>query len=551
MTPLPSKPTTIPALFRAAVDTRGDDIAFGAVQRGNVAWRSWNELAHAVEALRDRLLRHGVKRGDRVVQISPNCANWVIADLAIQSAGGVHVPLHSTLAEAQIREQIAHCEPRVVLVRDPALAGKLRAATPGKGRAAGQPLIGAADDWLAASGLATPPVAISAAHGPPDLQPDDLATILYTSGTTGAPRGVMLTQRNLTSNAIATTEQVQPGPHELRLGLLPLSHIYARTCDLYSWIYHGGRYVLAESRETIFRDLALVRPTVINAVPYFYQKVVDELRTRGAGDDEAALRQLLGGQMACCHCGGAPLAPEVDRFFAHRGLPIFCGYGLTEASPVISNTRADCYVPGTVGRPLPNIDLRLAHDGEVQVRGESIMRGYWRDEAATAAVLQDGWLQTGDLGALDPDGSLRIVGRKKELLVLATGKKVAPTQVEQLLAGSPLIEQACVLGDGRKFLAALIVPNGDQLKREIRARRLLVWSKRRAVTHPQVRSLYRQEIDRCLGDVAHCEQIREFIILPRAFSADLGELTAKLSLKRDAIAKNFARQIEKMFGGIA
>jgi long-chain acyl-CoA synthetase len=357
----------------------------------------------------------------------------------------------------------------------------------------------------------------------------------------------MLTQRNLAANAVATTDQIGPDEDDLRLGILPLSHIYARTCDLYSWIYHGGRFVLAESRETVFRDLGLVQPTVINAVPYFYQKVVDELRMRGGAEDEAALRELFGGRIRLCLCGGAALAPEVDRFFAERGLPILCGYGLTEASPVISISTADTYVSGTVGRPLANLEIRLAEDGEVQVRGESVMRGYWRDEEATAAAIEDGWLKTGDLGAFDSDGSLRIVGRKKELLVLATGKKVAPTQVETLLAGSPLVEQACVLGDGRKFLAALIVPNGDAIRKEIRERRLWVWSKRRAVTHPKVKALYRAEIDRCLSQIGHCEQIGQFVILPRAFSQDLGELTAKLSLRREVIAKNFAREIEGMY----
>ncbi len=216
---------------------------------------------------------------------------------------------------------------------------------------------------------------------------------------------------------------------------------------------------------------------------------------------------------------------------------------------MISITTRDSYVPGTVGRPLPELELRLADDGELQVRGESIMRGYWQDEAATAEVLRDGWLCTGDLASLDEGGNLRIVGRKKELMVLATGKKVAPTQVEQLLAGSPLVEQACVVGEGRKFLAAIIVPNGDALRREIRRQRLVVWSKQRAVTHPKVLALYRQEIDRCLSASAQCEQIGAFVLLPRAFSADRGEVTPKLSLRREAIAKNFASEIERMYGG--
>jgi long-chain acyl-CoA synthetase len=550
MTHISTELATIPALFQAAVAAGGDRPALGAVEGGRVVWRSWNELAADVDGLRRQLVERDVRPGDRVVQVSANCADWVTADLAIQAAGAVHVPVHPSLANAQIREQIAHSGARVVLVRDRALAERLRGQPVGEGRAEGGLVVEVAAELREErqSGGSADPSADLRVTGAAAAGPDDLATILYTSGTTGAPRGVMLTQRNLAVNAMATTDEIRPDDDDLRLGILPLSHIYARTCDLYSWIYHGGRFVLAESRETVFRDLGLVRPTVINAVPYFYQKAVDELRKRGGAEDETALRELFGGRIKLCLCGGAALAPEVDQFFAERGLPILCGYGLTEASPVISVTTADTYVAGTVGRPLANLEIRLADDGEVQVRGESIMRGYWRDEASTAAILEDGWLKTGDLGAFDADGSLRIVGRKKEILVLATGKNVAPTQVETLLAGSPLVEQACVLGDGRKFLAALVVPNGDALRKEIRQRRLWVWSKRRAVTHPKVRALYRTEIDRCLTQIGHCEQIGQFVILPRAFSQDLGELTAKLSLRREVIAKNFAREIEAMYG---
>lgn len=557
---------TIPGLFWDAVAARGDQLALGVILGGELSWRSWNDLAKQVDALMARLTKLGVGAGDRVVQVRPNCEAWIVADLAIQSVGAVHVPLHATLAVSQMRQQIEHCGARAVLVGDRALADQLAGAG-GTGcqlevdgesplprrEGTGEGLANVAIEQRSTASLPsaipplTPPFKAGGSEGPSSPQPDDLATILYTSGTTGAPRGVMLTQRNLTANAIATTDAHAPPEGEVRLCLLPLSHIYARTCDLYSWIYHGGRLILTESRETVFRDCAIAQPTAMNAVPYFYQKAVDELRNRGGDCSAAALRQLLGGRIAQCLCGGAALAPEVDRFFAERGLPILCGYGLTESSPVISITTRDTYIPGTVGRPLTNLEVHVAGDGELIVRGASVMRGYWQDEAATAAAIRDGWLHTGDLASLDAAGNLRIVGRKKELMVLATGKKVAPTQVEQLLTGSPLVEQACVVGEGRKFLAAIIVPNGDALRREIRRRRLLVWSKHRAVTHPKVIALYRAEIDRCLSDTAHCEQIGAFVLLPRAFSAELGEVTPKLSLRREAIAANFANEIEAMY----
>nr|MBA3483377.1 long-chain fatty acid--CoA ligase [Pirellulales bacterium] len=369
--------------------------------------------------------------------------------------------------------------------------------------------------------------------------------ILYTSGTTGPPRGVMLTQRNIAANAVAMADELDTGSVETRLLLLPLSHIYARTCDLYCWIYRGSRLVIAESRETALRDCKLAEPTVINAVPYFYQKVADGLRS--GGGDVDTLKAALGGAVKMLFCGGAALPAEVERFFEDRGLPVMCGYGLTEASPVITATTPATYSPGSVGRPLPNVEVRLAGDGEVQVRGVSVMQGYWQNDAETARAIEDGWLHTGDLGEWDAKGNLRIVGRKKEMLVLATGKKVAPTHIEQLLLGSPWIEQCCVLGDGRKCLAALIVPNPDALRAEIRRQRLWVWSRRRALSHPKVLAHYREEIDRCLADAAEFEQVGSFTLIGRGFSIEHGELTPKLSLCRKVIERSFADAIEAMY----
>ncbi|MBA3483084.1 MAG: AMP-binding protein, partial [Pirellulales bacterium] len=388
---------------------------------------------------------------------------------------------------------------------------------------------------------------------PPESQttytpkPDDLATILYTSGTTGPPRGVMLTQRNIAANAVAMADELDTGSVETRLLLLPLSHIYARTCDLYCWIYRGSRLVIAESRETALRDCKLAQPTVINAVPYFYQKVADGLRSSGAHVDAAMLKAALGGAVKMLFCGGAALPAEVERFFEERDLPVMCGYGLTEASPVITATTPATYSTGSVGRPLPNVEVRLAADGEVQVRGPSVMQGYWQNDAETARAIEDGWLHTGDLGQWDAKGNLRIVSRKKEMLVLATGKKVAPTHIEQLLLGSPWIEQCCVLGEGRKCLAALIVPNPDALRAEIRRLRLWVWSRRRALSHPKVLAHYRGEMDRCLADAAEFEQVGAFTLLGRGLSIEHGELTPKLSLCRNVIERSFANEIEAMY----
>lgn len=564
MTPTTLPLATIPERFAAVATARPGQAALGVIVGGRLSWHSWGELAARVAGWQAALADRGVRPGDRVAQISPNCLEWILGDLAIQSLGAVHVPLHASLAAGQAAELIAHSEARLVVVQTADFAQRLAPLTDvtivlhevfpraDSSEASGgrEPSDSGGRTPVSGSGGEAedlrPPLAIELGVGG-DVHADDLATILYTSGTTGKPLGVMLTHRNLASNAVAITEAAAATGDETRLAILPLSHIYARTCDLYSWIIHGGRLVLAESRETIFRDCGIAAPTSINGVPYFYQKVVDRLREAGGATDAAALRETLGGQVRRLYCGGASLAPGIDAFFAERGLPIHCGYGLTEAAPVISATAPGGYRSGTVGPPLAGLEVRLADDGEVEVRGPNVMRGYWRNDEATARVLRDGWLLTGDLGEWDAAGHLRIVGRKKEMIVLATGKKVAPTSVEQLLAGSPWIEQACVVGDGRKCLAALVVPNGEALRREIKRRRLWVWSRHRALTHPQVLALYREEIDRCLSGLAEFEQVAAFTLVGRAFSLELGEVTPKLSLCRKVIERRFAAEIEAMY----
>jgi long-chain acyl-CoA synthetase len=569
MTPTALPLATIPERFAARAAACSEQPALGVIVAGRLQWHTWGELASLVGAWQGALAERGVRPGDRVAQVSPNCLEWILGDLAVLGLGAVHVPLHASLAAGQAAELIAHSEARLVVVQTADFAQRLAPMSDvpivlheefpqegfpreGSSEASGGrepsgsgglgPGTGSPGE---AEGL-RPPLAIDFGVGG-EGQLDDLATILYTSGTTGAPLGVMLTHRNLASNAVAITEAAAARGEETRLAILPLSHIYARTCDLYSWLIHGGRLVLAEARETLFRDCGIAAPTSINAVPYFYQKVVDALRDAGGEIDATALRSKLGGEVRRLYCGGASLPPEVDAFFAQRGLPIHCGYGLTEAAPVITATTPGDYRSGTVGPPLAGLDVRLADDGEVQVRGPNVMRGYWRDDEATARVLRDGWLLTGDLGEWDSAGHLRIVGRKKEMIVLATGKKVAPTRVEELLAGSPWIEQACVVGDERKCLTALVVPNGNALRREIKRRGLWVWSRRRALSHPQVQALYREEIDRCLSGLAEFEQVAAFTLLGRAFSLELGEVTPKLSLCRKVIGQRFAAEIDAMY----
>ncbi|MDC0935871.1 AMP-dependent synthetase/ligase [Pirellulales bacterium] len=519
-------------IFAATVARHPEQTALGAIVDGELRWLTWREVLEQAERFAAALQHYGAVCGSHVAQVGGNSVEWILTDLAIHRLGAVHVPLHAALSPAQAAAQIKHAEARLVIVDSRlASAGEL-AQQHSVPTATHAELRGQTD--AARTGAAAPP------------SRSDLATILYTSGTTGEPLGVMLTHDNLTSNAAAVAEAVEPLDDETRLCILPLSHIYARTCDLYVWLYRGTRLVLAESRETIFRDCQIARPNAMNAVPYFYRKVVHALHEKGVDGESGSLQQALGGEIVRCFCGGAALAPEIEAFYQERGLTIYSGYGLTESSPVISASSPSAHRAGCVGPPLPNTEVRLADDGEITARGPGVTPGYWHNEEATRSVIRDGWLYTGDVGAWE-DGKLRIIGRKKEIIVLATGKNVAPAWIESLLSASQWVEQVCVVGDQRDYLTALVVPNPAAVRREIQDRKLWVWSKRRAVRHPVIRAAFRSEFDRLLDESAAHEKIGAFTLLPRAFSAEAGELTLKMSLCRKTIHTNFSREIERLY----
>jgi long-chain acyl-CoA synthetase len=474
--------------------------------------------------------------------------------LAVHALGGIHVAVHCSLSGPQIAYQIRDSGAQLAIVSGSDQARKLAAAAaelppdlaiysldPPAGVAiAGSPVLPLAD--------ASADAAFNPLEHSPQTTADDLATILYTSGTTGEPKGVMLTHGNLVSNALACLETFCHPADELRLCWLPLSHIYARTSDLYIWIASGTRMALAESRDTILADCAAVHPTFINGVPYFYQKVARYLQDAGRAGEPGALAGLLGGRIRVCCAGGAALPNPVNEFFDHQGVMLVQGYGLTETSPVITTGTPAAHRLGTVGRTIPGVEVRIADDGEILCRGPNVMRGYWNKPQATADVLVDGWFHTGDLGEVD-DGFLRITGRKKELIVTAAGKNIAPTFLESLLAEDPLVAQALVVGDGRNYLAALIVPDAEKLRAEIARRQIRVASATEALCCPHVRAIYQECIERRLAGVSYHEQVRAFALLDRGFTVEAGELTPTLKLRRGVVQEHFAEKIAGLYAG--
>ncbi|MAD81207.1 MAG: hypothetical protein CMJ50_10240 [Planctomycetaceae bacterium] len=547
-----STDTTLVDLFNDRVASSGDITAIWIVEDGEFQPRTWNELASDVFRVATSLAEF-VEPGERVVQLSENRYEWIVCDLAIQLARAIHVPIHAPLAAAQVLEQIRDCDARValastveqvekILIGGDDLPPDLRLFcfdhSPDTGGV--EPFTRLLDEQ---QGSTEAVVRAARTH----VTPESIATLLYTSGTTGEPKGVILTQRNLTSNALATLAAIEQTTEDLRVNFLPLSHVFARTCDLYTWIALGSQLALAQSRESVIADCQALHPTTLNGVPYFFDKVRRVLIDMGRADEPDALRNLFGGKVRFFCSGGAALPDHVFDFFQARGVPILQGYGLTETSPVITVSSLEHVRRGASGKAIQDVEVRIADDDEILTRGPHLMSGYYHRPEETAEVIQDGWFHTGDYGDVDEDGFLFIRGRKKEIIVTSGGKNVSPVQLESLLTEDPLILQAVVIGDDRNYLTALIVPDPDQLRDVIVKQKWQIVSPAQALAHPQVIDLYHQRIQTQLATVSRYEQVRVFTLLDHGFTIESGEMTPKLSLRRDIIATNYTTQIEAMY----
>ena len=514
---------------------------------------TWQELGEQVLRAAAAFEALGVKPGDRIAQVSANRLEWIVSDLAAYVCQAVHVPIHASLSGQQIAWQIRDCEPSLLLLSGPVQAEKLLAL------ALPDPLPLVSFDPINQPLAGRPVRHLEVLQQAADLQrgeellrvaadaldENSLATVLYTSGTTGEPKGVMLSHGNLASNALAACEKFKIEPGDLRLCWLPLSHVFARTADLYTWLVWPDMILaLAESRDTILGDCSQVQPTLLSGVPYFFEKVMRFLVDQGVGDTPGAALQLLGGRIRMCCSGGAALPDHVAAFYRKQGLYLVQGYGLTETAPVIT-VSDDPNKIGSVGRPLQGVEVRIADDGEILTRGPHVMLGYWRREEDTAQIIQDGWLATGDLGRLDEDGYLYITGRKKELIVTAAGKNIAPVLLESRLCEDPLIQQAMVIGDGRNYLAALLVLDRAALSAALSAQGQTLpenWTE-----DETVRALVAERVKARLADLSSYEQVGKFALLADSFTPDNGLLTPTLKLRRGEISQRYADVIEAFY----
>jgi len=566
---------------------------------------SAKELLRRVAGLSKALSELGVNSGDRVAIFSPNCPEWHIADFAIQGLGAIVVPIYFRESPKRITYILSHAEVKTIFVagddqakgleqmrdRLPAMENVIR-ATGAKAatslqssRTSSQNVL----DYEALIAQAGESDIAAYRSRVTELRPDLLASIIYTSGTTGEPKGVMLTHDNFVSNGKASFERFSLGPGDLALSFLPLAHVYERLVD-YGYFFSGVSIAYVPRMEDVAQALLEVRPTVAAAVPRFFEKLYANVLERGS-QTEGLRRRLfdwairvareavpwraygrpaslgirwrwwladrivyskfragVGGRITKFISGGAPLAPELAEFFTTVGLPLFQGYGLTETSPVIATNVPDANRIGTVGQAIPGVEIRIADDGEILVRGPCVMKGYYRKPEETSAVISpDKWFSTGDIGRLDADGYLIITDRKKELLKTAGGKLVAPAPIENALKASPYVLNAVVVGDRRPYISALIVPNFTTVRARAGEAGLKFDSSQDLMAHPWVHDLIENEIERLTGNLAQYESIKRFALLDREFTFDGGELTFTLKLKRRVINERYAEIIDELY----
>lgn len=585
-------------MFRAGVQTYGDGPMLRARREGAWTWMTWTQVRRQVDDVASGLIDLGVQPGDRVALLCENRPEWVICDLAILTCAATTVGIYLTLTPKQIEYQLSDSGARAIIVSNREQLSKVLGVSDSLPELEHVILIGGQVEASGTDVLTLEEVLRRGRACDPQererrvamIKPGQLAALIYTSGTTGEPKGTMLTHDNFVSNCIATKQALPPmGPEDWNLNFLPFSHVFGRTGDYYLLIYAGVPITFAESWEKVLGDIREIRPTFMSAVPRFYEKahagmisVIERQRglrlrlgrwslraaraagaARRAGGGVSAwmqikraladrlllrrLRALAGGKIRFFVSGGGPLAKELAEFFYDLGMPVLEGYGLTETSPVTNVNPGDRVKPGTVGPAIPGVEIRIAEDGEILVRGPCVMKGYWNKPEATAEAMVDGWFHTGDVGHIDEDGYLVITDRKKDIIVSAGGKNIAPQLIENLLKSDPLIAETVVYGDRRKYLSALIVPAFAELEPLARSRGISFAARADLVANPAVQQLYREHIDSRLADLAPFEQVRKFTLLDHEFTQQDGHLTPSLKVKRRDVYRRYWDLLEAMY----
>jgi long-chain acyl-CoA synthetase len=596
---------TIPEMFLRVTDKFGDSKpAFRYKLKGAQAYTdlTFKELREKVECFGLGLLNLGLRPGDRIGIIAENRIEWVIADLAITGIGAVDVPIFPILTAKQAEFIYGDCAVSGIIVSNDFQLSKvlqfkenvssLRHVIVMNPDFNSDDVAVKSMDYIISRGNEIRPSQerrrIFEDHCM-KVREEDLLTLIYTSGTTGNPKGVMLTHKNVVANIKGSAFTIGFSEKDSCLSYLPLCHSYERTTGYYCMFSVGATINFAESIETISSNLLETAPTIMTTVPKLLEtikkriysaiekepihkrkifhwafKVGTELvRRRTAGEDPLGLkiqhamadklvfhkiREKLGGRMELLASGGAPLPNDVYEFFLASGINILQGYGLTEASPVVSVAGSGDQEVGTIGKPLNNVEVRLAEDGEILVRGDNVMKGYWNDpEATRLAIDEEGWLYTGDVGIWTEKGNIRITDRKKNIFVSSGGKNIAPQPIESLLAQSKYIEHVVLIGDNREFCTALISPDFDKIQELATEFGITFNDPSELIINDKIMSHIKKDIDYLQKDISKFEKVRKFRMIAKPFSIENGELSPKMSIKRHVVEKKYAELINNMY----
>ena len=557
---------------------------------------SWTGFALKVKSLAAYLLSIGIKKGDRVALISENRPEWAISDLAILSAGAITVPVYFTNTASQIDFILKDSGTKVVLlstkeqfekVVDSECFSKLKKVITfdDLDSIEEKNILPLSEVDKLAKGLDKDHINATIEK----IKDADVASILYTSGTTGPPKGVVLTHENLLSNVMAIKEVVEVSTNDLFLSFLPLSHAFERTVGFYVPLLSGSTIAYAESIDNIPLNMREVKPTIIIGVPRFYEKTYAAIReavnngsaikkslfrwaigvgkscadVRASKEDPSTVLQFqkniaealvlekvksrVGGRLRFFVSGGAPLSYPIQEFFNSLGLIILEGYGLTETSPVMACNTLENRKMGTVGQALPGVKIDIAPDGEIITKGPNLMQGYYNKKSVTKEVIQDGWFHTGDIGAIDDEGFLKITDRKKDIIVTSGGKNVAPQNIETALLADTMISQVMVYGDRRKYLTALVVPDMETLEKVATSKGIKYSSLEALIDSEETYQLYMGRIERRLKDFARYEKIKKFALLKKELTIDAGEITPTLKIKRKVVVEKYKAILDAMY----
>ena len=592
---------SIPAILKDNADKYSKKTAISYKKRGTFLSLTYEEFYERVLLLARGLGKAGVKRGDRVVIFSENRLGWAISDFGIQCAGGVTVPIYATNTGKQAAYIINHCGAKIVFVSTRGQYEKLlsiRDEIPGVElvisyeRFMGDRLFPVYTQYQL-SEVSTP---LSQEEQDQieqqieEITHDDLITVIYTSGTTGVPKGVLLTQHNIMINAEHGLNQLGiPQQEQTTLSFLPLSHVLERTAGYYVTLLNGNHLAFAEEAAKVLENMVEIRPTNMVSVPRLFEKIysriyenvhqasplkkrlfhkaveigreyvnkkyvtqepLGSLELKYKFFDKLVFKKIrdrFGGRLKYFLCGGAPLDKTINEFMWIIGIPVYNGYGLTETSPGITLSRAGEVRFDSVGKVFKETEIRFESDGELVVRGPQVMKGYYKDDEATSEVLEDGWFKTGDIARIDDEGFVYIIDRKKEIIVTAGGKNIAPQPLENKLKLDKYISQAIVFGDRKPYLVALLTPNIERVIDLARDEKLDYIDIEELVKHSRIKELYADRIERMNRDLPPYETIKYFGIVPVDFSIEGGELTPTLKMKRKIIYEKYKQLVDDLY----